>query len=324
MVIVTVNFTFEQQRWSHDFEVDKNSSIAQVKDAMLKPKGTQQDLDSFELQLLGRRVPDFEQVTEDCAFDFLYLGVNQGTEKAQIDRQDEARWGELQKPQHEAATRATGSRSSPAPEPKKEEAFYTAKPAPRPAGATGKGTASLAKRWEVVGGSDKGGILVREGQSTSSKQLQDRLSTGAVVQQLAVHGERLNYLRLSGTGPETGWVSLTISGKELLVEKKPSADEMLTLEQALSLQEDLMAGYGRTDFQQALAQIIQEHPEKSGHLFHKKRNDLFLTVQSVVLPRYGFEGTPKGVMQMMQAYGPHGQVPEVAWNNSELNKLLQF
>ena len=46
------------------------------------------------------------------------------------------------------------------------------------------------KRWEVVGGGDKGGalfrtvrqtlggILVREGQSTSSKQLADRLSTG--------------------------------------------------------------------------------------------------------------------------------------------------
>ena len=62
-----------------------------------------------------------------------------------------------------------------------------------------QGPAPPAKRWEVVGGSDKGGaddlcscfwgvlqrrgsstsgILVREGQSTTSKQLADRLSTG--------------------------------------------------------------------------------------------------------------------------------------------------
>jgi len=322
MVIVTVNFTVDRQSWSHAFEVGKSSTIAEVKETMLNPKGTQQDLDSFELQFLGRRVPDFEKVNEDCTLDFVFLGLNEGTEKAQLDRKDEARWDELQKPQQEAA-KAVGSRASPAPESKKEEAFYVAKPAPRPANATGKAT-KPAKRWEVVGGSDKGGILVREGQSTSSKQLPDRLSTGAIVQELAVHGERLNYLRLSGTGPETGWVSLKLSGKDLLVEKKPSPEEMLTLEQALSLQEDLMAGYGRTDFQQALDQIIREHPDKSGHLFHKKRNDLFLTVQTVVLPRYGFEGTPKGVLQMMQAYGPHGSVPEVAWNNSELNKLIRL
>eukprot|EP00931_Biecheleriopsis_adriatica_P048613 TRINITY_DN28104_c0_g1_i2.p1 TRINITY_DN28104_c0_g1~~TRINITY_DN28104_c0_g1_i2.p1 ORF type:complete len:100 (-),score=21.85 TRINITY_DN28104_c0_g1_i2:47-346(-) len=99
---------------------------------------------------------------------------------------------------------------------------------------------------------------------------------------------------------------------------------MLTLERALSLQEELMEGFGRSEFQRALAQIIREHPSKTGAEFAKKRNDLFLTVQSLVLPRYGFEGTPKGVMQMMSAYAPHSQSPEVGWNNDQLNKLLQM
>ena len=45
--------------------------------------------------------------------------------------------------------------------------------------------------WEVVGGGDKGGILVRAGQATSSEQLAERLATGALVEQLQLIGERL-------------------------------------------------------------------------------------------------------------------------------------
>lgn len=74
-------------------------------------------------------------------------------------------------------------------------------------------------QWEVVGGVDKGGILVRGGQALSSPALADRLSTGAIVEELALDGDRLNYRLKRGTGPEQGWVSIRISGKELLVRK---------------------------------------------------------------------------------------------------------
>ncbi|CAJ1402458.1 unnamed protein product [Effrenium voratum] len=70
--------------------------------------------------------------------------------------------------------------------------------------------------WEVTGGSDKGGILVREGQALSSKACDDRLSTGAKVKELQLASDRLRYELVSGTGPKTGWVSTKISGKELL------------------------------------------------------------------------------------------------------------
>ena len=70
--------------------------------------------------------------------------------------------------------------------------------------------------WEVIGGGDKGGILVRSGQATSSEQLPDRLSTGARVEELELVGERLHYKLTSGTGPATGWVSISLKDKPLL------------------------------------------------------------------------------------------------------------
>eukprot|EP00434_Breviolum_minutum_P037750 symbB.v1.2.033475.t1/scaffold4133.1/size44188/3 len=44
-------------------------------------------------------------------------------------------------------------------------------------------------QWEVVGGSDKGGILVRKGQDLKSEQCADRLSTGALVLRRVEMGE---------------------------------------------------------------------------------------------------------------------------------------
>eukprot|EP00425_Heterocapsa_triquetra_P000552 CAMPEP_0195056098 /NCGR_PEP_ID=MMETSP0448-20130528/4639_1 /TAXON_ID=66468 /ORGANISM="Heterocapsa triquestra, Strain CCMP 448" /LENGTH=378 /DNA_ID=CAMNT_0040085889 /DNA_START=44 /DNA_END=1180 /DNA_ORIENTATION=+ len=77
----------------------------------------------------------------------------------------------------------------------------------------------MPTQWEVIGGADKGGIVVREGQALSSAQTADRLSTGALVEELQLAGERLQYKLITGTGPATGWVSLKVSGKELLAKK---------------------------------------------------------------------------------------------------------
>lgn len=66
--------------------------------------------------------------------------------------------------------------------------------------------------WEVVGGGDKGGIIVRIGRDLASPQEKKRLSTGALLREEELVGDRLRYTRLSGTGPLEGWVSLTVSG----------------------------------------------------------------------------------------------------------------
>jgi len=73
-------------------------------------------------------------------------------------------------------------------------------------------SALMAQRWQVVGGGDRGGVIVRESQSLSSLKLEERLSTGATVQEIDLCGHRLHFCRLSGTGPQEGWISLHASG----------------------------------------------------------------------------------------------------------------
>eukprot|EP00930_Biecheleria_cincta_P030213 TRINITY_DN20939_c0_g1_i1.p1 TRINITY_DN20939_c0_g1~~TRINITY_DN20939_c0_g1_i1.p1 ORF type:complete len:349 (+),score=82.71 TRINITY_DN20939_c0_g1_i1:84-1130(+) len=69
--------------------------------------------------------------------------------------------------------------------------------------------------WEVIAGKDKGGIVVREDKSIKSKEL-GRLSFASYVEEIELAGDRLNYKKLAGTGPETGWVSLKLADKDLL------------------------------------------------------------------------------------------------------------
>jgi len=80
--------------------------------------------------------------------------------------------------------------------------------------------------WEVVGGADKGGIIVRESKSLTSELREGRLSVGAQIQELALEGDRLQFRRLTGSGPSTGWVSLKFKDKPLVtkIDKSPEKD----------------------------------------------------------------------------------------------------
>ncbi|CAK9064667.1 unnamed protein product [Durusdinium trenchii] len=77
--------------------------------------------------------------------------------------------------------------------------------------------------WLVVGGADTGGIKVRHGQELSSASYDERLSHDAEVEQLELHGTRLHYRKVKGTGPPEGWVSLRAGGKDLLVQRALAA-----------------------------------------------------------------------------------------------------
>jgi len=82
----------------------------------------------------------------------------------------------------------------------------------------------MVQYWEIVGGADKGGILVREGSEKDSPQTDARLSTNAIVEEIELKGDRLNYKLCDGTGPNQGWVAIKITGKDLAVktDKKPA------------------------------------------------------------------------------------------------------
>jgi hypothetical protein len=74
-----------------------------------------------------------------------------------------------------------------------------------------------SKKWVVVGGGGDG-ILVRKGKDTKSAAEDEKLATGAVVTAKAIESGRMNFSKVSGGGPSTGWVSIQASGKDLLVE----------------------------------------------------------------------------------------------------------
>jgi len=76
--------------------------------------------------------------------------------------------------------------------------------------------------WRVIGGGDKGGIVVRIGCGLQSALLDGRLSTGAIVRQLSLFQGRLNYELVKGDGPEEGWVSLKFKDTDLLVKSDGS------------------------------------------------------------------------------------------------------
>lgn len=70
--------------------------------------------------------------------------------------------------------------------------------------------------WEVVGGADKGGIVVRKSRDTASEQEPQRLATGALIQQRQLVGERMHYVLRTGEGPVEGWVSIRLKTKDLV------------------------------------------------------------------------------------------------------------
>lgn len=178
------------------------------------------------------------------------------------------------------------------------------------------------QHWDVIGGGDKGGILVREGLETSSPQCPSRLSTGAVVAELKLEGERLWYKRLSGTGPDMGWVSLSVSGKDLLSKRR---DPLFPIEHAFGMQMEIIEAAKDPWFQQEVANLHEEFEgNKTSKDFQKKQAALFLKVQCRILPKYGLDGSGKGVMQMMAFYGQHMWNTELQGLIGQCNVLLRL
>mmetsp|Transcript_156557 Transcript_156557/g.380177 ORF Transcript_156557/g.380177 Transcript_156557/m.380177 type:complete len:908 (+) Transcript_156557:130-2853(+) len=110
----------------------------------------------------------------------------------------------------------------PPPEQAKQPPTAVAPKVPAPVAGLGasvaKATAiafSSTPQWTVVGGGDKGGILVRRTADLHSPEL-GRLSTGSIMKEKKLQGDRLQYEKESGDGPDSGWVSLTFKGSELV------------------------------------------------------------------------------------------------------------
>jgi len=401
---VTVSFNYEDQRWTHEFDVEPGTTIMKLKEKMIAPKGTKQDADGFELRLRGQRVSDVEKINQAVTLDFEYLGAEEGSKRAKEDEIDRMR---REKEKDDALAK---------PKPKPQQVPKPVAPAPSnppsgnlainvivdaeldfksevkvsrgstihdvkvklaamdPTGSTKPETFGLAlvkvgspakslpdstvltdahlelqvsdpyvgpskpveitsqvlavlpgvPIWKVTGGADKGGILVRKGLQTTSPQLSDRLATGAIVEQVELAGERLHYKTISGAGPAVGWVSLTVGGKELLKKIEAGTPESFPLDRAVAMQKDLLIQFLKPDFQEQLNALIDEIPTKTGGDFMVRRNALLFAAQREVIVKYGFEGSPKGITKMMNAFTPHLHSALINANTAEIDAALQL
>lgn len=72
--------------------------------------------------------------------------------------------------------------------------------------------------WIVTAGHDKGGIVVRSGESIKSSEYPGKLATGSTVEEVELQGHRLHYRRIRGDGPDFGWVTTNTKEGQLFVE----------------------------------------------------------------------------------------------------------
>lgn len=112
-----------------------------------------------------------------------------------------------------------------------------------------------------------------------------------------------------------------LGNEKLRVEPKQRKRKTLSLEQTLSLQLDLLQGFEKEEFQIELEELEKRY-QRGSKQFLEARAQLFLTVQSVVLPKYGFEGTEKGVLDMLTAAARWNHNERFLKNRENLNELL--
>lgn len=139
------------------------------------------------------------------------------------------------------------------------------------------------QRWEVVGGAESGGILVRVGQELGSDKKPDRLATGSLLEELNLEGGRLHFRRLNGSGPQEGWVSIKVGQKDLVVK--------------VERQSQVAANALTAPTRSSAPQLAAKPPAKSAVETAAPRSPV-ATSQSVVPAQFS------GIQQLQQSISP--------------------
>lgn len=133
-----------------------------------------------------------------------------------------------------------------------------------------------------------------------------------------------------GLGGIRGFSTLGSLGSRGLIAHKAQAatssdeeleeDPAISYDEVTSLQQELRDRFANPKFQARLKEV-ERNSDGPGELA-RRRQELMLEVQSLVLPKYGFEGSRAGVYKMMAAMGPYVERPEFTELAEEINGLL--
>mmetsp|Transcript_50811 Transcript_50811/g.128143 ORF Transcript_50811/g.128143 Transcript_50811/m.128143 type:complete len:247 (+) Transcript_50811:75-815(+) len=99
----------------------------------------------------------------------------------------------------------------------------------------------------------------------------------------------------------------------------------LTKAETIEFQDELIAAYSEDSVQKALEKLQNKYiknkdlPRKN---YSRMLAEVLLPPQRKVLPKWGFDPPPRGVMQMMQAITPHDPEEEVQLRVTILNGLM--
>mmetsp|Transcript_90416 Transcript_90416/g.229903 ORF Transcript_90416/g.229903 Transcript_90416/m.229903 type:complete len:234 (-) Transcript_90416:63-764(-) len=109
---------------------------------------------------------------------------------------------------------------------------------------------------------------------------------------------------------------ITVEGKFVRTE--------LTKAECLDLQDELIAAYSEDTVQTALEklQIRFKANNMAQSKYPRLLADVLLAPQRKVLPKWGFDAPPKGVVQMLNAFVPHNDDPDVVLKVTILNGLI--
>jgi len=123
---------------------------------------------------------------------------------------------------------------------------------------------SFEQVWRIVGGQEKGGIIVRVGSDTDSLKENERLSTGALVEQVSLVKDRLHYRLLAGTGPQSGWVAtkIKVNGEDRTMARRAVPGEAPDLPAALGQPEPLEQARQRQEQEGRLQQHRREQQRR--------------------------------------------------------------
>lgn len=85
----------------------------------------------------------------------------------------------------------------------------------------------MVDKWEIIGGGEHGGVIVRTGKDLNSPKEVERLATGSTIEEVELSGDRLHYRLENGSGPSAGWISIKLKDKVLASRKGDAAANVL-------------------------------------------------------------------------------------------------